>query len=78
MEEQMADCLPMPGYPPGMAGQPMGMTNERGPSRERRDPERNRHLFTLAESIAAMVGSQTRRGPERCKLRQMVEMLLDD
>lgn len=66
-------------YKASMIGQPMAMDCEaQKPSREKRNPERTRHLLTLAESIAAMVEAQTRRGPERCRLRAMVEMFLDD
>ncbi len=40
-------------------------------------PQRKAELFTVAQGIAAQVNAQVREGPERCLLRQMVEMLLE-
>ena len=41
------------------------------------DAARKGELFQLAQSIAAQVQQLTRRGRERCLLRQLVEILLD-
>jgi hypothetical protein len=59
--------------PVNQAVQPMTMCE----SPRKRDPERNKRLLGVAESIAAIVEAQVHRR-DRCKLRQMVEMLLDD
>lgn len=42
------------------------------------DMGRKKELMTLAMSIAAQVQASTRRGEERCMLRQMVEIFLDN
>src|SRR5262249_33112688 len=56
-----------------------GVHNMAGEAMPRRaDPERTRELMMLAQGIAAQVEARVPPGPERCRLRRMVEMFLDE
>ena len=46
--------------------------------RPRFDRERTKELLGLAETIAMLVGEKTQPGSERCRLRQMVEIFLEE
>lgn len=63
----MEDCKE--DMPQAMCAQPM---QAKGPDRQRR-----KELLSLAETISVLVQEQTTRR-ERCLLRQMVEMFLEN
>lgn len=65
-------------YPYAVQGQPMAYGEcSAEPRRKRPSPERTRELMALAQGISAQVEASVPPGPERCLLRQMVEMFLD-
>lgn len=79
MEEDPRDCgaTSMQAMPGGMEN--MGKSYTRGDEAKRRGPDMKRkaELFAIAQGIAAQLQSMTQ-GRERCMVRQMVEMLLDN